>query len=60
MGMGRGRREEREKTVGIKRIERLGCGIDGVWFDKLTMKAGCGWFVGCCWVPAGDAGMTLG
>ena len=33
-------------------------GLPGVWFDKLTRNAGCGRVVGCCWVPAGDAGMT--
>ena len=32
----------------------------GSWFDKLTMKAGCAGFVGCCWVPAEDAEMTEG
>ena len=46
--LGWARSEGRE--LGIKRIERLGCGIDGVWFDKLTMES-CVRLV--CWVLLG-------
>ena len=30
----------------------------GVWLDRLTRDAGWGLMVGCCRVPAGDAGMA--
>ena len=33
-------------------------GLAGGWFDRLTRDARRGLVVGCCWVPAVDAGMT--
>ena len=45
--------------MGMGRLGAFGlAGLPGVWFDRLTRNAGWGSVGGCCWVPAGDAGMA--